>query len=211
MKSVAVVARKGGAGKTTLAIHMAVLAHHQGKRVLLLDLDPQRSLSVWWHSRQADTPALVETDARRLPALLQEAAGAGYDLAVIDTPPAITFDTARVVAAADLVLIPLRPSLLDLMAVSGTADVVASTKTPGLLVLNACPPPQGSVEAPTTRDARKALAASPVPLATVSVAQRMDYSRALNSGEAVNEAAPTSKAAAEILRLWLEVERKLTT
>ncbi len=209
MKSVALLARKGGAGKTTCAIHVGVLAQADGLKVLLFDLDPQRSLSVWWKSRAASTPALVETDAKRLPDLLREAAGQGFDIAVIDTPPAVTFDTAVVAAAVDLVLIPLRPSILDIYAVESTAAVVRATKTPALLILNACVPPKETGESPTTGEARRALEAMGSPVATISIAQRMDYTRALNGGEAVNEFAPDSRATSEMRRLWQEVRERM--
>lgn len=209
MKTVALLARKGGAGKTTCAIHMGVLAQEAGMRVLFLDLDPQRSLSTWWHSREAETPGLIETDARQLQSRLKMAKANGYDLAVLDTPPAVTFDTAKIAEVADLALIPLRPSVLDIYAASSTADVVRATKTPGLLVLNACPPPRGTHEAATTLEARKALASVNVPLASTSLAQRIDYTRALNGGKAVTEFAPASKAAQEMHDLWQEVQRNL--
>lgn len=210
MKAVGLLARKGGAGKTTCGIHMGVLAQMSGLKVLFFDLDPQGSLAAWWESRAADTPPLVKTDARRLPELLQAAAGEGYDLAVIDTPPAVTFDTTRVAEAIDLALIPLRPSILDILAVASTADVIKATKTPAVLVLNACLPPREAGEAPTTIEARKALESIRVPVAEASLAQRMDYTRALNEGEAVNEFAPDSKAAEEMQRLWREVHRRLS-
>ncbi len=206
MRTIALLARKGGAGKTTCAIHMGVLAQEAGLKVLFFDLDPQRSLSTWWHSREADTPGLIETDARQLSARLRLAETNGYDLAVLDTPPAVTFDTAKIAGIADLVLIPLRPSVLDIYAVASTADVVRATKAAGLLVLNACPAPRSTQEAATTVEARKALAGAGVPLASTSLAQRMDYTRALNGGEAVTEFAPASKAAQEMHELWLEVQ-----
>jgi chromosome partitioning protein len=209
MRVVTLLARKGGAGKTTCAIHMGALAQAAGQRVMLFDLDPQRSLSVWWHSRATDTPHLVETDARRLPDLLREAEGEGYDLVVVDTPPAVTFDTARVAGIADLVLIPLRPSILDIYAVEGTAAVVKAAQAKALLVLNACMPPTGAGEAPTTTEARTALQSIGLPIAEAALAQRMDFTRALNSGEAVNEFAPASKAAVEVQRLWDEVSKEL--
>lgn len=210
MKSVALLARKGGAGKTTLAIHMGVLAEASGLKVIFFDLDPQRSLNTWWKSRAADTPVLIESDARRLGDLLRAARTEGYDLAIIDTPPAVTFDTAQVAGAVDLVLIPLRPSILDIYAVESTAAVVKATKTDALLVLNACHPPQGVGEAPTTAEARKAMEGMSLPVAKASLSQRMDYTRALNDGEAVNEFAPGSKAAIEMERLWREVQRRLS-
>ncbi len=209
MKSVAVLARKGGVGKTTCAIHLGVRAEMAGQRVIFFDLDPQRSLTAWFLSRAAKTPILIETDARRLVDLLRQAATDGYDLAVIDTPPAVTFDTAHVAAAVDMVLIPLRPSILDIYAVESTAAVVKATKTPALLVLNSCIPPKEAGEAPTTIEARKALETIAIPIAGTSLSQRLDYTRALNDGEAVNEFAPESKAAGEVDRLWREIERRL--
>jgi chromosome partitioning protein len=209
MKAVALLARKGGTGKTTCCVHMGVLAEASGQRVIFFDLDPQGSLSAWWQTRPAETPALVQTDARRLPDLLNAAASEGYDLAVVDTPPAVTFDAARVAQAVDLALIPLRPSILDIYAVSGTADVVVATKTPAMLVLNACPAPRGVGEASVTMEARRALGSMSVPIAETAIGQRTDYTRALNDGAAVNEFAPESKAAAEMTRLWGEVHRSL--
>jgi chromosome partitioning protein len=181
-----------------------------GLKVAFVDLDPQRSLTAWWHSRTADTPILLEADTRRLNDVLQLAAFDGYDLVVIDTPPAVTFETAKVASMVDLVLIPLRPGVLDLIAVGTTVEVVLSTKTPALLVLNACVPPREVGEAPTTIDARKALGSVGIPVADESLSQRMDYTRALNDGEAVNEFAPDSKAATEMERLWREVQRRLS-
>lgn len=210
MNTIALLARKGGAGKTTCAIHIGVLAQQSGLRVLFFDLDPQRSLATWWQSRAADTPGLIETDARRLPDLLKKAAADGYSLALVDTPPAVSFDTTRVAAVADLCLIPLRPSILDIYAVTSTAEVVQATGKPSLLVLNACPAPRGDQEAATTIEARKALAGMPADLAAASLAQRLDYTRALNGGEAVNEFAPGSKAAQETQQLWTEIQKRLS-
>jgi chromosome partitioning protein len=210
MKSVALLARKGGVGKTTCAIHLGVLAQAAGLKVAFFDLDPQGSLTAWWNSRAAETPVRIEADARRLGDLLRSADADGYDLAVIDTPPAVTFDTAQVATAVDLVLIPLRPSILDIYAVESTAAVVKATRTPGLLVLNSCLPPKETGEAPATAEARKALEGMSIPVAEASISQRVDYTRALNDGEAVNEFAPGSKAAIEMERLWREVHRRLS-
>ncbi len=209
MKTVALLARKGGTGKTSVAIHMGVLAEAAGRKVTFLDLDPQKSLTEWWNGRIHSTPNLIAGDVRQLPALLKVASDGGFDLTIIDTPPAVSFETALVAATADLVLIPLRPSILDIRAVDSTAAIVRSSKTRALLVLNACLPPQMLGEASATLDARKALEALEMPVAATSLAQRVDYQRALNDGEAVNEFAPDSRAAAEMKRLWAEVEQEL--
>ena len=91
MKVLVLASQKGGAGKTTLAAHLAVAATIDGAGpAVLIDTDPQGSLSAWWNSREADAPALASATLAELPAKLASLADAGFKLAVIDTPPAIT-------------------------------------------------------------------------------------------------------------------------
>lgn len=210
MQVLAILARKGGAGKTTIAVHMGVQAQAGGRRVLFCDLDPQRSLGGWWRLREAATPELVETDARQLLGVLRSAEAEGVDLVVVDTPPAVAFDTLQVAKLSALALIPLRPSILDIQAVASTADVVRTAGIPALLLLNACPAPRGIGESSVAADARSALHDYPAPVARNVICDRRDFARALNGGEAVNEFAPGSKAAAEMRRLWAEIEEHLT-
>ena len=153
----------------------------------------------------------MEADARSLPDLLQTARTEGYDLAVVDTPPAVSFDTAQIAAAVDLVVIPLQPSILDIYAVESTAAVVTASATPALLVLNACMPPTERIEASSTRQARADLKGLPIPVAKTSLAYRIDYVRALNEGSAVHEFAPSSRAAPEMQRLWHEIKQELSS
>lgn len=123
MKTIVLASQKGGAGKTTLAAHLAVVAEQEGAGpAVLIDTDPQGSLSAWWNAREADAPALASTSLADLPAKLQALASAGFKLAVIDTPPAITAAIRDVVRLADLVLIPTRPSPHDLRAVGSTVE-----------------------------------------------------------------------------------------
>lgn len=121
MKVLVLASQKGGAGKTTIAAHVGVAAERDGAGpVVLIDTDPQGSLSAWWNSREADTPALASATLAELPEKLTALAQAGFKLAVIDTPPAITEAIRDVVKLADLVLIPTRPSPHDLRAVGST-------------------------------------------------------------------------------------------
>lgn len=209
MHVLAVLSQKGGVGKTTLTVHLAVQAARGGLKVLLVDLDPQRSLAAWWRMRSADEPQLVETVPSRLSDILEAAKGEGIDLVVVDTAPSVSGDTARVAGLANLALIPLRPGVLDLLAIRTTADAVRTTPTAGLLVLNAVPAGRGETEAALTADARSALAGYGFPVAEVAIVDRRDFSRALNSGEAVGEFAPDSKAAVEVARLWDLVKERL--
>lgn len=123
MRTITIAARKGGVGATTLATHLSVIAAEGGKPVLLLDTDPQKSLAWWWQLRQADTPALVECEARELAKLLPAAKSEGVAFAVVDTPPHAENPIADAMRAADLVLVPTRPGPFDLAAVATTLEL----------------------------------------------------------------------------------------
>src|SRR3954452_6912793 len=111
MRIIALASRKGGSGKTTIAAHLAVQAGRVGDGpAVLVDTDPQGSLSEWWQERKDDTPALATVKLDDLGANLAELRSYGTAVALIDTPPAMTGSIERVMATADLVLIPVRPS-----------------------------------------------------------------------------------------------------
>jgi chromosome partitioning protein len=147
MRVLGLLSRKGGAGKTTLALHLAVLAQASGRRTLLVDVDPQRSAAGWWRAREADTPQLVETEPDKLRELLQTAREDGVDTAVIDTRASAEADAAHVAALCDMLLVPARPAILDMRAILGTRDVIKGAARRSMIVLNACPPARGAGEA----------------------------------------------------------------
>jgi chromosome partitioning protein len=207
MKVLGLLSRKGGVGKSTLAIHLAVLAQAAGRRTLLVDLDPQRTVAGWWQSRETDTPMLAETNPGGLQAILDAARGDGVDLAVIDTRPSVEADATHVAALADLVLVPTRPVIFDLRAILATLDLVRAGRA--LIALNACPPRRGAGEAAIVSDARAALTAFGVPVAAVPIVYRAAFPSAAVDGLTVGEADPGSKAAKEMSALWREVEKEL--
>jgi chromosome partitioning protein len=209
MKVVGLLSRKGGVGKTTLAVHLAVLAQQAGLRTLLVDLDPQGSAAAWWRARDAETPALVETQPADLRGILDAARADGVDLVVVDTRPSVEADVAHVAALSDLVLIPTRPAIFDLRAILGTLDVVKGTARRSLLVLNACPPARGAGEASIVTDARRALTAFGVPVAAVAITSRAAFIAAPVTGLTAGETEPEGKAAKEIRALWRIVEKEL--
>jgi chromosome partitioning protein len=206
MRTLAVLARKGGVGKTTLALHLAVIAVESGLRVLLVDTDPQRSAAHWWRTRSAEAPQLAEADVSRLADLLTAAEADGIDLVIVDSRPSLERDTVEVARHAGFVVIPCRPGPLDLHAVGGTAEVVQAGGTPGAIVINAAPVGRGGMDAAITTEARAALATYGHPVAAVAVAQRAALSHALIAGQAVTEFEPRGRAAAELRQLWKWIE-----
>jgi chromosome partitioning protein len=210
MKVIGVLSRKGGVGKTTLAIHLAVLAQQAGQRTLLIDLDPQGSAKAWWLAREAETPQVAVTTPPGLGGILDEARTGGVDLVVIDARPSVEADALHVATLADLVLIPTRPAIFDLRAILGTLDIVKGTARRALIVLNACPPARGAGEASIVTDARRALTAFGVPVAPVAIISRAAFASSAVAGLTAGEAEPDGKAAKEMRALWRVVEKELS-
>jgi chromosome partitioning protein len=123
VKTVSLIAQKGGVGKTTIAVNLAVTA---GLRTILFDLDPQESAVMWADRRKMDSPHVEFLTDRRLSEGLKAAEQGQFELAVIDTPPAAGPQAFTAAMAADLVLIPCRPSLVDLDAIYRTAQLIKS-------------------------------------------------------------------------------------
>ena len=196
MKTLVLASQKGGAGKTTLAAHLAVAAELAGTGpAVLIDTDPQGSLSAWWNSREANAPALAEAKLAELPAKLAALAEAGFKLAVIDTPPAITAAIRDVVKLADLVLIPTRPSPHDLRAVGSTVDIAQEAARPFAFAVT-----QAKPTARLTVQAVAALSAHG-PVAPAIVHDRVDYAGSMVDGRTVQETDAKSRSAEEIAQL----------
>ena len=119
-RTVAIVSQKGGAGKTTLAIHLAAAATRAGQISLVVDTDPQASASQWAEWRQGAPPEIIDSAPPRIASKIVAASEQGADLIVIDTPPHADLAASKAVECADLVLIPCRPSAFDLAAMRTT-------------------------------------------------------------------------------------------
>lgn len=197
MKTIAIISQKGGAGKTTLAVHLAVAAIESGKAVAMIDLDPQASATSWKDLRTEDTPAVVATPVSRLTQVLETAALHGADIAIIDTAPHSEGAALAAARAADLILIPCRPAILDLKAIGLTVDLATLAGKPACVVFNAVPP-RGSL----ADEAMAAVDSYKIPIAPVRICQRAAYVHALTNGQTAQEYDPTSKAAEEIKHLY---------
>src|SRR5262245_41058803 len=137
MKTVAVISQKGGSGKTTLCIHLAVASERKETTAAVVDLDPQASATTWRDVRDDETPVVVPAQPNRLAIVLEEARKHGAELVLIDTSP--NSETASLTAArlADMILIPCRPHLLDLQAIALSVEVARIAKKPFAVVFNA--------------------------------------------------------------------------
>jgi chromosome partitioning protein len=197
MKTLVILAQKGGSGKTTLAVHMAVCAARQKRRTALIDIDPQASAFSWNESRDEGRKLdAAKAEAGQIPALLQQAKDGGIDLAIIDTAP--HSDSAAAIAAqyADLVLIPCRPARFDLDTIASTVQIATVAKKSAAVVINAAP--RGKL----AKEARVALERQGITVIDTVLHQRVAYSHAVIDGRSVHEYEPNGKAAAEIDELY---------
>src|SRR5215469_5708228 len=197
--------QKGGSGKTTLSGHLAVEADRAGAGpVVLIDTDPQGSLSHWWNSRSMETPQFVKAGLFELGDALEQLRSAGVKLVFIDTPPAITSSISQVVGHADLVVVPTRPSPHDLRAVGATVDIAERHQKPVIFVLNAA-----TARARITGESAVALSQHGT-VAPVTIHHRVDFAASMVDGRTVGEVLPNSQSAREITELWLYIQEKLS-
>lgn len=198
MKTIAIQSQTGGTGKTTTALNLAVAAERAGHAAVVIDLDPQASAAGWKDTRPGETPVVVSVAPARLSQALQAAQEGGADVVLIDTAPHAESAALAAAKAADLILIPCRPGILDLRAIGTTADLVRIAGKPAFVVLNAMPPGATRLIA----DARAAVAVHGLDVAPVVIQQRAAFGHALTAGQTAQEYEPGGKAAEEIGQLY---------
>ena len=201
---ITVAQQKGGTGKTTLAANLAA-AFTPSHRVALVDIDPQKSLGRW-HALRRDrlhqVAALAFSDIAgwRLPAELQRLKR-DHDVLLIDSPPQLDTDARVAVRAADIVLVPIQPSMPDVWAAEGTLRLAQEERRPAHLLFNRAPPTS------KLRDAIAAdLASRGLPVLQSALGNRTSFAHAFAAGLGVTEAAPRSTAAAELRALLAELQ-----
>ena len=197
MLTIALVSQKGGVGKTSLALNLAVAAELAGREVLIVDLDPQASAAAWADSRKTETPVVVSAQAARLPEVLATAREHDASLCFIDTAPHAESPALAAARAADLVLVPCRASILDLLAVTASQTIAQLAGTPASAVLCGVP-----ARGPLADEAQRALEANGLPVAPVRIGHRAAFVHAATAGQGVQEYEPKGKATSEITRLY---------
>lgn len=206
-KVLTIAQQKGGAGKTTLAAHLAVAYTAAQNRVALIDIDPQQSLSMWYRQREAalgDAAAgiLLNTisgwRARNEVARLT----GDFDIVLVDSPPHAETEAKVAVRSADLVVIPVQPSPMDVWATRPTLELAAKEKVPVLLVLNRVPP-----RATLTEEMFDEVTRLGGRIASARIGNRVALAAALAQGKAVRETQPRGRAAEEIAALAEEILR----
>jgi len=197
MRVVTFACQKGAAGKTTLVGHVGVQAELAGAGpVVLVDTDQQGALAEWWNSRQPDRPAFAHTFIEQIERDIAQLRDMGFALCLIDSPSAISPAVERVVAVADLVVIPCRPSPHDLRAATKTIELVDNLQKPRVFVLNGA-----TAGDQLTVDAANLLAQAGT-TSPVHIHNDPEFADSMFDGLTAMEVAPDSLPAEEIGRFW---------
>jgi chromosome partitioning protein len=205
MKVWSIVSQKGGSGKTTLALHLAIAAA-QDLKVLVIDLDPQQSAERWHAIRQRttgskDDPSIAAGPYTKLPEMLRIARKLGADLVLIDTPPKLDKAISAALAPATLALIPVKSSILDLQALEDCVRVVdlakAGPKT--VVIMNAVP--SGRNRDAAVKEVMRYAERHELEVMPERLSELPAYAMGLRSGRGVTEAERNGTAAKEVTAL----------
>jgi chromosome partitioning protein len=194
----AIIGQKGGSGKTTTALGVAVAASRAGRAVAVIDLDPQATAANWSDRRGEEAPAVVSCQVSRLAHVLEAAEKQGAELAIIDTPGKSTDSAIAAAKAADFVLLPIQPQLFDIETLGSVKEILAIAGNPPAAVLVN----RASVQGRRHAETQEAAAAQGFTVCPVVIFARAAHGDAGNVGQTAAEYEPTGKAAQELDALY---------
>jgi len=201
MKILTVANRKGGAGKSTCAAHIAYEAVKCGLKVILIDMDPQKTLETWWQKREEENPFLVDTSAAELFDMLEKLAQKKFDLCIIDTPGDASINASTGIKAADLILIPSKPTPPDLAAIGRTISLVEENKKNFAFVIT-----QGIVRTKAAMQAASVLSQFGAVAPSV-ISNRTSYANAMGQGASAGSFDRVAEE--EISNVWKFISARL--
>ena len=208
MNVIVFASRKGGSGKSTLTAHLAAHVHKANKPCLLIDADPQGSLTLW-HKLRGSDDLKIKPATRSVSELVNAAKRDGFEYVFIDTPPNMSAVVEDAVKNATMVIIPARPGVFDINAIQETIQTCRSARKPYAVVMNGAPALRDNNESRIVTIARDALAKFKAPVWNGQVTNRADLLLALGKGEGAHEYSAEGRAASEISRLWAAIERSI--
>lgn len=175
MKVLTIANRKGGAGKSTCAAHIAVEAVKNNIKTILIDMDPQKTLEMWWKKRDDDLPALTDASSDNLPQVLEKLS-TSFDLCIIDTPGDASLNAIVSIKFADIVVIPSKPTAPDLAAIGRTISLVEENKKNFIFIIT-----QITIRTKAAIQAASVLSQFGA-LAPASISNRISYANAMGTG-----------------------------
>lgn len=204
MKIISVLSQKGGVGKTTVALNLSVAASLNRKTSVVVDIDPQASITQWGDSRNKESPTVISVQASRLSQTLKKCLDNKIDFVFIDTAPHAEQSALSAARHADLVIIPCRPSIIDIRAIQSTIDICKIAEVKYFIVLN-----QVLSRSNLTQDALNALNDLKIPTAPINIGQRISYINSVIQGQGVMEFDPKGKSFEEVNELYKFVIKQL--